>query len=453
MRRLFLLALAVPLLAATPARAAAVDPRFPALRKELLDLEKDARRSRFRDAWAGIEGRLTRFARGRSEKDHGCDARFLAARAHAGMAAVSFLASDRREAAALYRAVARTCARSRLADDALYRAAELVAGSDPSDARADLARLLDRHPDGDFAPQARRLLASLPEERPQRTAERAARADPPARTEPPPREAPRALDVATLAHPDGGELPLSVVAGLKVRRVVIDPGHGGKDDGTTGPGGTREKDVALGIARKLKAQLEDAGLEAVLTRDDDTYPRLVDRTRLANEKGGDLLVSIHCNAVRNHDMHGIETYTLNLNSDRYAARLAARENEGSGQGIGGLQMILADLATKANTDDSVRLARIVQEQIVSDLRAEGGGEVRDRGVKQALFFVLVGAKMPAILVEAGFLSNPAEEKRLKSEAGQQRIAASIRQAVERFIAERERLARGEGTSDRGSGVF
>jgi N-acetylmuramoyl-L-alanine amidase len=262
-----------------------------------------------------------------------------------------------------------------------------------------------------------------------------------------PRSEPPALDVQELAHPRG--LPLSVVAGLKVRRVVIDPGHGGRDAGATGPGGTHEKDVTLAIARALKTQLEDAGLEAVLTRDADVHVDLEDRTRLANEQHGDLFVSIHCNAARSRKLHGVETYTLNLNSSRYAARLAARENAGSRKGIGELQMILADLATKANTDDSVRLARLTQQEIVGDLRAAHGDAIRDLGVKQALFHVLVGARMPAILVETGFLSHPEEERRLASPSEQARIAAAIREAVERFISERDRLARGESAA----GVF
>jgi N-acetylmuramoyl-L-alanine amidase len=243
-----------------------------------------------------------------------------------------------------------------------------------------------------------------------------------------------------------------VLAGLKVHRVVIDAGHGGNDTGAIGPTGVKEKDVTLAIARKLASKLEDAGLEVVLTRDTDRYVKLADRTALANEKRGDLFISVHCNAGASRKWRGVETYTLNLNSDRYAARLAARENAGSERGIGELQYILADLATKANTDDSTRLAHAVQSELHDAVREDGGKEARDLGVKQALFFVLVGARMPAILVETSFISNPEEEKLLKTASYQDDVAGSIADGVDRFIADREKLARGDGPAQ-GSGVF
>lgn len=241
----------------------------------------------------------------------------------------------------------------------------------------------------------------------------------------------------------GREIPLSLVAGLKVKRVVIDAGHGGKDTGAIGKNGQKEKDLTLSIARKLRTRLTAMGLEVVLTRDADEFLSLEERTRIANDRRADLFISIHVNAARNRNAHGIETYTLNLNSDRYAMRLAARENATSTKSIGDLDLILADLATKANTDDSVRLARFAQGQMVSHLRSKHGDAVKDLGVKQALFFVLVGAKMPAMLVETGFISNPDEVKRLTSVAYQDDIARSLADGVRRFIEEREAIARGD----------
>src|SRR5690606_24070158 len=156
-----------------------------------------------------------------------------------------------------------------------------------------------------------------------------------------------------------------------------------------------EKDLTLAMAKKLRRHLEAMGLEVLLTREDDRTLSLEERTRFANEKGADLFLSLHVNAAQNRSAHGIETYTLNLNSDRYATRLAARENASSERTLGDLQFILADLATKANTDDSVKLAELVQRKMVSRARGRFGQDaVRDLGVKQALFFVLVGAKMP-----------------------------------------------------------
>ena len=244
----------------------------------------------------------------------------------------------------------------------------------------------------------------------------------------------------------GKEIPLSLVAGLKVKRVVIDAGHGGKDTGAIGKKGQKEKDLTLAIARKLRTRLTVMGLEVILTRDSDVFLSLEERTRIANDKRADLFISIHVNAARNQKAHGIETYTLNLNSDRYAMRLAARENATSTRSIGDLDLILADLATKANTDDSVRLARHAQGQMISHLRAKHGDAVRDLGVKQALFFVLVGAKMPAMLVETGFISHPEEARRLTTASYQDEIARSLADGVRRFIEERDAIARGDAPS-------
>ncbi|MGV3620155.1 MAG: N-acetylmuramoyl-L-alanine amidase [Archangium sp.] len=235
------------------------------------------------------------------------------------------------------------------------------------------------------------------------------------------------------------EISLAQQLGLKVRRVIIDAGHGGHDTGAIGPGGTREKDVALSIARKLAARLEEAGLEVVLTRDDDTFVKLEDRTRIANRQKGDLFISVHCNAAVSNKMRGIETYTLNTSSNRYSIRLAARENATTERGVGDLQYILADLATKANTGESARLADRVQRSLIRNLSADYKG-VKDLGTKEALFFVLLGAKMPSILVETSFLSHPEEEERLADDKYQSKVADSIADAVNSFLEERNKLA-------------
>lgn len=235
------------------------------------------------------------------------------------------------------------------------------------------------------------------------------------------------------------ELSLAQQLGLKVRRVIIDAGHGGHDTGAIGAKGTREKDVSLAIAKKLAARLEAAGLEVLLTRDDDTFVKLEDRTKFANKHKGDLFISVHCNAAPTRSMRGVETYTLNTSSNRYSIRLAARENSTTERGVGDLQYILADLATKANTGESTQLAERVQRSIVRDLSGTWKG-VKDLGTKEALFFVLLGARMPAILVETSFLSHPEEEERLADEKYQQRIADSISEAVTGFLEERNKVA-------------
>jgi N-acetylmuramoyl-L-alanine amidase len=236
------------------------------------------------------------------------------------------------------------------------------------------------------------------------------------------------------------ELTLVEQLGLKVRRVVIDPGHGGHDTGAIGKQGTREKDVTLAISQKLAEQLREKGLEVILTRDDDRYLKLEARAELANEARGDLFISIHCNSAANRKLRGVETYTLNISSDRYSIRLAARENSSSEKGISDLQFILADLATKANTGESSRLANQVQKSLVSQLSREYTG-IKDLGHKEALFYVLLGVKMPAILVETSFLSHAEEETRLASEEYQDEVASAIAQGVEDFLGDRNRLAK------------
>ncbi|MFP2925476.1 N-acetylmuramoyl-L-alanine amidase [Pyxidicoccus sp. 3LG] len=236
------------------------------------------------------------------------------------------------------------------------------------------------------------------------------------------------------------ELTLAEQLGLKVRRVVIDPGHGGHDTGAIGKGGTREKDVALSVSKKLAEELREKGLEVVLTRDDDRFIRLEDRAKFANAEHGDLFISVHCNAAASRKLRGVETYTLNTSADRYSIRLAARENESSEKGISDLQFILADLATKANTEESSRLANQVQRSLVSGLSRKYTG-IKDLGHKEALFYVLLGVKMPAILVETSFLSHPDEEERLSSDAYQTELAKAIAHGVEEFLGDRRRVAK------------
>jgi N-acetylmuramoyl-L-alanine amidase len=257
------------------------------------------------------------------------------------------------------------------------------------------------------------------------------------------RKAPEANPKAQLAKiraAEGGELTLAEQLGLKVRKVVIDAGHGGHDSGAIGPTGVQEKTIALAIAKKVASDLSRQGLEVVLTRDDDTFVRLEDRAKIANRAHADLFISIHCNSAPSRSLRGIETYTLNTSSDHYSIRLAARENSSSEKGVSDLQFILADLATKANTEESTRLASSVQHNLVSELSAHYSG-VKDLGTKQALFYVLIGTKMPSILVETSFLSNKTDEKRLASSSYQGKVAQAIADGVDDFLGQRQKVAR------------
>jgi N-acetylmuramoyl-L-alanine amidase len=227
-----------------------------------------------------------------------------------------------------------------------------------------------------------------------------------------------------------------------IRRIVVDAGHGGHDPGAIGPRRVREKDVTLAIARRLSRKLRAAGFEVVLTRSDDRYLALEERTALANTARGDLFVSIHANAHPRRNRSGVETYFLNVTDDRYAARLAARENgadrEEALQGTD-LLRILSDLDARASAGASRRLAALVQREVTRSVQSEIGA-VRDLGVKSALFYVLLGARMPAVLVETGFISNRDEERRLASRRYQEEVAAAVARAVTAFAEGEARVA-------------
>ena len=215
-------------------------------------------------------------------------------------------------------------------------------------------------------------------------------------------------------------------------KVAVDPGHGGADTGAKGPKGLREKDAALALAQDLKAALEDAGFEALLTRQDDTFIPLWDRAKMANDAGADLFLSLHLNAARARAAKGSEVFFLSLDQgDSDASEVAALENAGSEDRSvqdSVLSSILEDMAQKAYLQESERLAVHIQTQ----LNHLGG--IRERGVKQAPFVVLRGAAMPAALVEAAFISNPKEEQKLKDAAFRRKVAQAVAMGVRRYFA-------------------
>ncbi|BCS96432.1 hypothetical protein DSLASN_20640 [Desulfoluna limicola] len=237
-------------------------------------------------------------------------------------------------------------------------------------------------------------------------------------------------DVNELLAPDD----LARQLALGVRRIVIDAGHGGKDHGAPGYyKGVSEKDIVLTIAKRLAVKLrQELKCEVILTRSTDRFLSLDERTTLANKKRADLFISIHANASRNRNAYGVETYFLNLAKDRDSINVAARENATSEKNISDLHTILNSLMKNAKINESSRLAQYVQNSLVSDLKGSYG-DIRDKGVKQAPFYVLLGARMPAILVETGFISNKRECKRLSSAAYQEKICDGIVKGVKRYI--------------------
>ena len=239
-----------------------------------------------------------------------------------------------------------------------------------------------------------------------------ARVAPPALAKSAPASAPAPNSVA---GPPPGEPSLARQLGLGVKRIIIDPGHGGKDPGAIGPDGLQEKDIVLQLAlelrRKLRRQLE---CEVVLTREEDVFIPLEERTAIANTREGDIFVSLHVNAAPSTKARGIETYFLDLAVNKEAMRVAARENASSSRQLSELQGILKSLMQNTKINESSKLANTVQEQMVSGLNREYD-QVQNLGIKKAPFIVLIGAQMPAILLEVAFLSNPQEAKRLHDE--------------------------------------
>ena len=254
------------------------------------------------------------------------------------------------------------------------------------------------------------------------------------------REAPKQVAASARSARKGvrkGEADSSVSLarqlGLSVRRIVIDPGHGGKDPGTYVQGGVKEKNVVLMLAQILAEKTEEKlGCEAVLTRQTDVFMPLERRTAFANMQKADLFISLHMNAHRQADVQGIETYYLNMATDERAVLVAARENATSEKNISDLQSILNDLMLNTKISESSRLAHEVQKGMMGRL-GKRYGNVRDLGVKQAPFYVLIGAEMPAILVETGFITNPTERKRLQSRAYLEALADGIVAGMESYI--------------------
>jgi N-acetylmuramoyl-L-alanine amidase len=228
-----------------------------------------------------------------------------------------------------------------------------------------------------------------------------------------------------------GGLSIARQLGLGISRIVIDPGHGGYDPGAAGSGLT-EAELVLDIALRLEKLLAKVpGIEVVLTRRTDEYVPLQERTAIANRESADLFLSIHANANANRQARGVETYFLNFATNLSAASVAARENAASGQTMAMLPDVVKTIALNNKLDESRDFATFVQRAIVGKLKPANKA-VRDLGVKQAPFVVLIGAAMPSVLAEVSFLTNAQEAKLLKGNAYRQRIAEALFDAVRKY---------------------
>ncbi len=238
------------------------------------------------------------------------------------------------------------------------------------------------------------------------------------------------------------EISLAKQLGLGVKRIVIDAGHGGKDPGAIGRNGIKEKDIVLKLAKLVAKKVrEDLKCQAILTRRDDVFLPLEKRTAIANVKKADLFISLHVNAHRNRKICGLETYILNIALDEDSMNLAARENATSRKNISDLQMILNDLMLNTKINESSRLAEFVHRGFLKELR-KGYKIVRNRGVRQAPFYVLIGAEMPAILIEIGYITNSVENRRLCTETYLKKTASGIVKGIGSYIKDMELAYKG-----------
>ena len=229
------------------------------------------------------------------------------------------------------------------------------------------------------------------------------------------------------------KLSLAQQLGLGVRKIVLDPGHGGKDPGAMA-NQMLEKDIVLKIAQKLKPKLEHLlNCEVILTRNDDSYLSLEERTAIANTEEADLFVSLHLNAHPSEDSRGLETYFLNLSTNAEAMRVAAMENATSTHQISDLEGILSDILKNSKIDESSRLAERVHTTILSGLNGKQFGEIKNLGVKQAPFYVLIGAQMPSILLEIAFISNKDEAENLKNPYYLETVASQIANGISAYV--------------------
>jgi N-acetylmuramoyl-L-alanine amidase len=461
------LALVIALCAAGsgPALADAQGKKLESARAALEKLRADPRRSKYRDGWEAVVRELDAAVKAAPDGSRAGEAALAAAKVRAEMFGVSRKPADARSALAALRKIDEDYP-GPLGLQALHAAVQLSWHTkDAGDRAAAAKRLGERYPESAEAKAVSAKTAALEKPLPRGNKPVEVGDDDADDEDPPESEGPEAPPdrhgpvvkavkdaVAALTEPEdapataakaremrsaalASKSSLTAQLGLKVRRVVIDAGHGGKDAGAIGPHKLREKDVALAIAKRVAAQLRALGFAVTMTRRDDTFVSLDERTRIANDAKADLFVSIHCNAARRRTLSGPETWTLNVGSDRYSARLAAFENAEADRTVSDLRLILADLATKANAGDARELAQAVQSSLVRKTRG------RDHGVKQALFYVLLGTHMPAVLVETGFISNPAEEARLRSKRFQESAAEAISRGVKDFVDGRRRLAR------------
>ncbi|WP_260424586.1 MULTISPECIES: N-acetylmuramoyl-L-alanine amidase [unclassified Desulfovibrio] len=396
--------------AANPAKD--LSQRYEAAKKRMESLRADPERSCRRQAWRDLAEEFLRM--GQKNRDIAPKTLFSAASCQESLALCSARKADHLRARDLYLRLTREFPRSSLVGDALLRAATINARLRlNTEALALLDVIAAQHATGDVLQQAEALRGSL-----------APRADTPKAEE---ARRPRPA-------PAGHVNDMARQLGLTVRTVYIDAGHGGHDPGTH-HNSVLERDITLKTALALGSLLQARGLDVVYSRTDNRAISLRERTLMANEANADLFVSIHVNAHANTAVHGFETYYLSLAGDPEAARVAALENVDSDHRLGEMQKMLADIMLTTRADESRRLAGDIQKSALSFLGRKAY-RVRDNGVKSAPFHVLLGATMPAVLVEMGYCTNKAEAALLLDPAYRQTMIEGLAHGI---LTYRERL--------------
>jgi len=233
-----------------------------------------------------------------------------------------------------------------------------------------------------------------------------------------------------------GQATLTRTLGLKIGRIVIDPGHGGHDTGTIGPTGLMEKDLCLDVALRLGKIIEQRlpGANVIYTRSDDTFVPLEERTNIANQAKADLFISIHANSSHDSGARGIETYYLNMKGSAEAMEVASRENATAQEGVHDLENLVKKIAQTEKIDESKEFAQDIQDSLAKRIQNQKNAKnIKNRGVRKAPFVVLIGADMPSILTEISFLSNPSDEKLLKQPEQRQRVAEGLFQGISSYL--------------------
>jgi len=242
---------------------------------------------------------------------------------------------------------------------------------------------------------------------------------------------------SNLKPPRAAKLPngaqsMTRVLGLKIGRIVLDAGHGGHDTGTAGPGGLYEKDLVLDVTKRLGALIETRmRAEVIYTRSDDTFVALESRTEIANEHKADLFLSVHANSSEASNASGVETYYLNFATSKAGMEVAARENASSQKTVYELKDLLQKIAMQDKVDESREFAASIQ-QCLYTASVRANNRTRNRGVKRAPFVVLIGASMPSVLAEIGFVSNPKDELLLKKADTRQKIAEGLYKGLAQY---------------------